>query len=212
MDDRNTTNTGGMKKTLAAAVAIAVCFGGVIGYLRYRSRPADGSIEISFRINDPLRYPADEPLKTPQTVVWLEDAAGNYVQSLLVSDWTAGGGWKKKHKLPDGRKIIEICPQWQAASGWPKKHSKKVIDAVSKATPETGVHAVSIKCRDLKLSVGTYRYLVQTSVAPEHTIICTGTIYIGDRTVETTAEVAYNPEMHEDAGGVLSNVTARYTP
>jgi len=212
MDDQKTTTTGGMKKTLAAAVLIAVCFGGVIGYLRYRSRPADGSIEISFKISDPLRYPADEPLKTPQTVVWLEDAKGNYIRSLLVSDWTAMGGWKKKHKLPDGRKVIEICPRWQAASGWPEKHSKKVIDAVTRATPETGTHAVRIKCRDLKLTVGTYRYLVQTSVAPEHTIICTGTIDISGGPAETTADVTYDPEMHEDAGGVLSNVTARFTP
>ena len=86
MDDQNTTSTGGSMKTLAAAVVVAVCFGGVIGYLRYRSRPADGSIEISFRINDPLRHPADEPLSIPQTVVWLEDARGNYIRSLLVSD------------------------------------------------------------------------------------------------------------------------------
>ena len=212
MDDQNTTSTGGMMKTLAAAVVIAVCFGGVIGYLWQRSRPADGSIEISFRISDPLRYPDDEPLSTPQTVVWLEDARGKYIRSLLVSDWTAMGGWEKKLKLPDGRKVIEICPQWQAASGWPEKHSKQVIDAVTKATPKTGAHTISIKCRELKLSVGTYRYRVQTSVAPQHTIICTGAINIGGGPVETTAEVVYNPEMHKDAGPVLSNVTARYTP
>lgn len=199
-------------KTLAAAVVIAVCFGGAIGYLRYRSRPADGSIEISFRISDPLRYPDDEPLSIPQTVVWLEDARGNYIRSLLVSDWTAMGGWKKKVKLPDGRKVIVICPEWQAASRWPENHSKEVIDAVTKATPKTGAHAVSIKCRELKLTIGTYRYLVQTSVAPRHTILAAGTISIGGGPVETEAEIVYNPEMHKDAGPVLSDVKARYTP
>jgi len=212
MDDKNTTSTGGLKKTLTAAVVIAVCLGGLIGYFLYRYRPADGSIEISFKISDPLRYPDDEPLSTPQTVVWLEDTRGNYVGSLLVSDWTSGEGWKVKVKLPDGRKVKKICPQWQTASLWPENHSKQVIDAVTKATPKTGPNTVRIKCSDLKLSVGTYRYRVQTSVAPLHTILAAGTIDIGGGPVESQAEIAYNPAMHEDAGPVLSDVKARYTP
>ena len=212
MDDQNTTSTGGLKKTLTAAVVIAVCLGGLIGYFLYRYRLAGGSIEISFRINDPRRYPDDEPLSIPQTVVWLEDARGIYVRSLLVSDWTSGEGWKVKVKLPDGRKVKKICPQWQAASNWPEKHSKQVIDAVTKATPKTGPHTLSIKCSDLKLSVGTYRYRVQTSVAALHTILAAGTITVGGGPMESTAKIAYNPEMHKDAGPVLSDVKARYTP
>ena len=62
--------------------------------------PTSEYLEISFRINDPVRYPDDEPLSDPQTVIWLEDRSGRYVQSLLVSDWTAMGGWKKKRKTP----------------------------------------------------------------------------------------------------------------
>ena len=212
MDDQNTTGSGGLRKTLAAAVVIAVCLGGVIGYLLHQSRAADGSIEISFRINDPLRYPDDEPLSTPQTVVWIENAGGNYIRSLLVSDWTAQEGWEAKVKLPDGTKVTEMCPQWQIASGWPKNHTKQQIDAVTKATPATGAHTVSVKCRDLKLSVGTYRYHVQTSVAPLHTIIAAGTITIGSGQVVSVANIAYNPEMHKDAGPVLSDVKASYKP
>ncbi|MBL7218502.1 MAG: DUF2271 domain-containing protein [Phycisphaerae bacterium] len=212
MDDRNTTIAGRRRKTLAAAAIVAVCLACGVGYLWSRSIPVDGSIEISFRISDPLRYPDDEPLEDPQTVVWLEDARGQYIQSLLVSDWTAMGGWKKKLKLPDGRKIIEICPQWQTASHWPENHSKEVIDAVTKATPETGSHTVSIKCGKLKLTAGAYRYRVQTSVAPRHTIICTGVIDIGGGPAESTADVIYDPEMHKDAGPVLGGVKARYTP
>ena len=212
MDDQNTTGAGDLKKTIAATVVIAVCFAGAIGYLWYQSRPVGGSIEISFRISDPLRYPDDEPLSTPQTVLWIEDARGNYIRSLLVSDWTSEEGWKVKVKLPDGTKVRKICPQWQVASGWPKNHSKQVIDAVTKATPDTGPHTVSVKCRELNLTAGTYRYRVQTSVAPLHTIIAAGTITIGGGPVESTAEIAYNPEMHKDAGPVLSDVKARYTP
>jgi len=212
MDDRNTTSSGGLRKTLLIAVVVAVCLVSGIGYLWSRSVPADGSIEISFRISDPLRFPDDEPLDEPQTMVWLEDAGGNYVRSLLVSDWTSGEGWKVKVKLPDGTKIKKICPEWQVASGWPENHSKEVIDAVTKATPETGPHTVRIKCSDLKLSVGTYRYRVQTSVAALHTILAAGAITIGDGPVESTARIEYKPEMHKDAGPVLSNVTARYIP
>jgi|GEM_PF-2233286 len=212
MDDQNTTNGGGLRKTLAAAAIVAVCLVSGIGYLCSRSRPVEGAIEISFRINDPLRYPDDEPLDDPQTVVWLEDARGRYIRSLLVSDWTAMEGWEEKVKLSDGTKVKEVCPQWQQASHWPENHSKEVIDAVTKATPETGAHTVSIKCSELKLTAGTYRYRVQTSVAPRHSIICTGEIDIGAGPAESTAAVVYDPEMHKDAGAVLSEVKARFTP
>jgi hypothetical protein len=215
MDDseiKKNTNAGSRKKTLAMAGLIAVCIGGAIGYVLLQSEPADGTIEISFRINDPESYPDDEPLSIPQTVVWIEDASGRYVQSILVSDWTSQGGWRVTVKDHDGTKIKKICPQWQTASGWPENHSKKVIDAVTKATPNTGPHKISIKCDDLKLTVGTYRYIVQTSVAPLHTITATGTINIGDAQVESTARITYNPEMHKHAGRVLSNVKASYTP
>ncbi|MDP6637384.1 MAG: DUF2271 domain-containing protein [Phycisphaerae bacterium] len=212
MSDENRTSPGPLKKVLIAAVLIAICVGCAIGYMLYQSRPADGTIEISFRINDPSHFPDDEPLSIPQTVVWLENSRGEYIQSLMVSDWTSSEGWEETVKLPDGTKVKKICPKWQVASGWPENHSKQVIDAVTRATPETGAHTVSVKCRDLKLSVGTYRCYVQTSVAPLHTILAAGTINIGRGSTETTADITYNPGKHKDAGPVLSDVKVRYAP
>ncbi len=212
MNDESATNPGRKGKVLVTIVLIAICIGGVIIYFSFRDQSVSGSIEISFEINDPLRYPDDEPLMDPQTVVWLEDESGKYIQSLLVSDWTAQEGWEVKVKLPDGTKVTKICPLWHTASGWPKDHSKQVVDSVTMATPATGSHKVSIKCTDLKLTAGTYRYLVQTSVAERHTIIATGTITVGSGQTESTATIEYDPEMHKDAGGVLSNVKARHTP
>ena len=211
-NEDKSTSCVGARTVLAIVLLIFICAGGVIGYFSHHTRPAGGSIEISFKINDPLRYPDDEPLDDPQTVIWLEDSRGQYVRSILVSDWTSSEGWEKTVKLPDKTEIKEICPQWQAASGWPKNHSKKTIDAVTKATPETGDHEISVKCADLKLKVGTYRYCVQTSVAELHSILCIGTITIGDEPDESIATVLYKPELHKDAGGVLSDVKAVYTP
>jgi hypothetical protein len=87
-----------------------------------------------------------------------------------------------------------------------------MIDAVTKTTPETGEHTISINCSDLKIKVGAYRYCVQTSVAPLHSILCTGTLVIGDGAAESIATVLYKPELHKDAGDVLSEVKANYTP
>ena len=202
-----------MKKPLIVALAIFACAAAGVGY--YLSQPTydGGTIEISFDINDPEKFPDDEPLQDPQTVVWIEDAGGKYVRSVLVSDWTAQIGWKKMVKLADGTKVKEMCPQWQRASGWPKNHSKKVVDAVSKATPETGPNKITVKCANLKLTAGTYRYRVQTSVAEVHSILYTGTITVGGGAAsESAAKVEYLPEKHPDAGDILSNVKATYKP
>jgi len=212
MDNENSENCGGMRTAIAAVLLILICASGVIGYLAHHSRPAIGTLTISFKINDPLRFPDDEPLDDPQTVIWLEDSQGRYVQSLMVSDWTSSDGWRKTMKLPDKTKIKEVCPAWQDASGWPKEHSKKLIDTVTQATPATGPHTITVDCSNLKIKVGTYRYCVQTSVAPLHSILCIGTLTIGDGTAESIATVLYKPELHKDAGGVLSDVKATYTP
>jgi hypothetical protein len=205
-------NNKNMKKAMIVVALVAVWFGCKTAYQRYNFKPAEGSIEISFSINDPLRYPDDEPLEEPQTVAWLEDADGKYVRSILVSDWTSGGGWAKKIKLPDGKKVTASCPQWQVASSWPKNHTKQQIDAVTKATPETGSHKISVDCRKANLPAGTYQYFVQASVAPLHSIVCTGKITIGGQQEESIAKVIYKPEIHKDAGPILSDVKARYTP
>jgi len=189
---------------------------GVLGvgllYYALSSSPADGFIEVSFRINDPLRFPDDEPLPEPQTVIWLEDDGGRYAGSLLVSEWLSSGGYAKKMKTPDGKKVPAVCAEWQAVSGWPKGHSKKTVDAVTAATPQTGAHTVRFDCRDLGLAVGGYKFHVQTSVAEGYHIISSGRINIGGEPAETKAAVTYHPEMHKDAGAILTDVKARYSP
>ncbi|MBT3199419.1 MAG: DUF2271 domain-containing protein [Phycisphaerales bacterium] len=211
-DTKNSSGSSTRKKILAVILFIGICVGGVIGYLSQRSRPATGVLAISFKINDPLNYPDDEPLQDPQTAVWLEDAQGKYISTAMISDWTSMEGWEETVKLPDGTKVKEMCPKWQEVSGWPANHTKQQIDAVTKATPETGPHTVKVNLAELKLTTGTYRYCVQTSVAPRHTIIATGTITIGSGQVESNAIIVYTPDMHPDAGPVLSDVNASYTP
>jgi len=190
---------------IAAVVGVGLlCIG-------QESPPAGGYIEISFRINDPLRYPDEEPLEEPQTVVWLEDSGGNYAGSLLVSDWLASGGYAKKIKTSDGKKVPAVCAEWQAASGWPKGHSKKTVDVVSAATPQTGTHTVKFSCADLGLKVGSHKFHVQTSVAEGYYIMGSGTIDIGGDPAETTATVINHPKLHKDAGPILTDVKAAYS-
>ena len=197
---------------LAALLGVCVLSTGCCKCYWQTPDPADGHIEVTFRINDPVRYDDDEPLSDPQTVVWLEHKCGRYVRSLMVSDWTAMGGWKKMTKSPDGGKVPVSCPRWQEASNWPDWHSKQDIDAVTKATPEVGAHTVRVSCRTLRVPPGDYRYYVQTTVAPIHSILYCGEIHIGGGEVEAAGKVTYIPEMHKDAGPTLSDVKARYRP
>ena len=202
------------KRVMAVAVLLGVCIlsSGCCRCYWESPAPAEGDIEISFRINDPVRYDDEEPLQDPQTVVWLEHSCGRYVRSLMVSDWTAMGGWRKQTKTAAGKEVRVSCPRWQQASDWPDGHSKTDIDAVTKATPGAGAHTVRVSCRKMRVPPGDYRYYVQTTVAPVHSILYSAAIHIGGPAAAAEGTVTYIPEMHKDAGPVLSNVKARYRP
>jgi hypothetical protein len=182
------------------------------GGCRTMRPPACGTLEISFRILDPLKAD-DERFIDPQTVVWIEDAKGRYVRSLLVSDWLALGGWRKKLKHSAVKGTNLICPEWQKASRWPGKHSEAAIDAVTKATPSTGKHAVTASCADLGMRPGEYRYYVQSCYTGDgHYVLYSGQISVGETNALHRATARHNPGRLAEGGDILSGVAATYRP
>ncbi len=195
-------------------VALAVLLIGVAllqGGCRTLPR-ATGALEISFQIHDPVKAD-DERFIDPQTVIWIEDGKGRYVRSLLVSDWLALGGWRKKMKHSALKETDIICPEWQKASRWPRKHTEAVIDAVTKATPPTGKSTVTVSCAELGIGHGEYRYHVQSCYTGDgHYVLRSGRISVGGTNASSRATATYNPGRLEEAGDILGDVTARYTP
>jgi hypothetical protein len=62
-----------------------------------------------------------------QFAVWLEGADGAYLSTLYATAFTADGGWKKRHSIPD----------WVEASGV-RSMKNDEVDAISGATPKPG--------------------------------------------------------------------------
>ena len=189
-------NVTSLKKYVAAAVC---------GILFYGCRPTgcnpqpnpgktSGLLAIFYQLND-----ITTAAPSYQTVIWLEDADGNYVKSVLVSEYLSYGG----HNQP------EICPTWSQAANW-SNVTKEQFDAVTAATPDIGQNTVIIDCKEQNLPPGVYFYCVQTHVIEDYNILYRGRITIGKGDTDSIAKVTYIPDKRPEAENVLRNVKARY--
>lgn len=154
-----------------------------------------GLLKIKFKLN-----PAEEITPTFQTVIWLEDERSEFITSLLVSDWTAYGGYKFEN----------VCPTWNEKAGW-KDVSDEQFDAVTRATPNPflGADSLTIDCEELGLNPGVYKCRVETHIKKEYNINYTAEIRLGAEPVTKRPEPTYIPEKHE-AGDVLYDVVMTY--
>ncbi len=134
-----------------------------------------------------------------QTVIWLENAKGNYLKSVLVSEYLSYGGYNKP----------KICPTWSRAANW-RNVSQVEFDAVTAATPDIGQNTVIIDRKQQNLPPGLYFYCVQTHIIEDYNILYRGKITIGKGNTESIAKVTYMPGKRPGTERCLSNVKARY--
>jgi hypothetical protein len=159
-------------------------------------KSAKGRLTISYQLRA-----ADSLVPSFQTAIWLEDLEGNYLKSVLVSEYLSYGGYND----------TTICTNWIKKAGWDSV-SLETFDAVTVATPPVGENSLEIDCRTANLAVGRYRFCVQTHIIEEYNIMCSGVIDIGDMESERRGEPEYLPARHPDADRVLENVKATYKP
>ena len=179
---------------------LMLCFGVFLnscklGSCGQSSGPGDEFIAISYELN---QTPGVAP--SYQTVVWLEDANGVYLKSVLVSEYLAYGGYRKP----------KICSIWSRISNWAGV-SRSEFDAVTAATPDIGENTVIIDCKEQNLSPGVYYYCVQTHIIEDYDILYRGRIEIGKENVKSVAKVEYIPGKCEGAENALGDVKARYS-
>ena len=159
-------------------------------------QPCGGTLEISFRLNS---ADTDEVVPSYQTVVWLETPEGEYVRSLLVSEYMSYGGFL----LP------EVCSRWHQVSDWETNYEHE-MDAVTSATPGLEETVLTFGCDKEKFEPGLYRYNVQTHIMEDYNILYTGEIRIGGEENENVADAIYSPSQYAGAEKVLESVRARY--
>lgn len=133
-----------------------------------------GKVTISFDYQRMRKRASD------QLAIWLEDAQGNHVRTLLVTKFTASGGYQKR---------AAAVPNWQS-SFQPATVNRDVLDAVSSATPQSGPISVTWDCRNQGGDVvpaGSYIYKVEANIEWEKTAFWQGTITVGPTAGQSTA-------------------------
>lgn len=158
-----------------------------------------GDVKVSFS------YVRQDGIATNQFAVWVEDEEGNLVKTLYVTDFTAKGGYKKRK---------EALPTWVNQSKIADK-SKKDIDAISGATPETGILSYAWDCTDHggnPVSDGEYKFFVEGTLFWESRVLYSGIIHVGgDSITNITAAADFNTENSKN-NNMISEVNAIYTP
>lgn len=160
-----------------------------------KSEFVTGFLEIEYQ----LIPGQSEVVPSYQTVIWLEDQRGDYVKSLLVSEYLSYGGYHDS----------TICPTWQAQVDWDNVPEAE-FEAVTRATPPIGMNHLKIELAPIQLPPGNYRFLVETHIQEKYNVLYAGEIELGRKPNESSATVQYVPTEHPLAGEVLRNVKAKY--
>jgi len=161
-------------------------------------KPAEGTLEISYEF---VKSADQNIVPSFQTAIWLQNDKGEYLKTLMVSEYLAYGGYND----------TTICTEWIKVADWDNV-LLETFDAVTKATPPLGNNTISINCKTENLLPGTYNYCIETHILENYNILYRGKITIGKKTTESYAESVYIPKKHPVSGDVLKNVNAKYQP
>lgn len=133
-----------------------------------------GQVTVSFD------YQRQRQRASDQLAVWIEDTQGRHIRTLLVTSFTANGGYQKRP---------EAVPRWQQAFE-PAGTSRQVLDAISSATPESGPVAVKWDCRNQAgeaVPAGLYVYKAEANIEWAKTALWQGTLPVGNEAAESAA-------------------------
>jgi len=156
---------------------------------------AEGFLEISYQLNQPEKI---EP--SFQTVIWLEDQNGQYLKSLLVSEYLSFEVYDQH----------DICSTWTKVADW-ENVPEAQFDAVTMPTPYLGAHVLKVDCAKQKLPPGIYYYCIEVHVMADYNVMYRGKIVVGgENNVANSPKIVYIPDKLIEAESVLSNVKAKY--
>jgi hypothetical protein len=159
-----------------------------------------GSVTVSYEFTWKPRIASN------QVAVWIEDAAGAFVRTLIVTNFTGKrAGWKFR---------AQSLPGWVRAAGVASRPQAE-IDAVSGPTPRGGTQNVTWDLRDAggkPVPAGVYTYRVEASIYREHEVTWSGTIRVGGGVDSSAAVPAWSSPEAERESPPVTSASARYSP
>ena len=189
-----------MKKILSllivcvASTLIAAC----------ASKP--GELEISFN------YTKQAGPGSNQYAVWIENASGQVVKTLFVTEFTSKGRSRDGSKPARGYTYRTSCvPTWVKHAG-AENLTDDEMDAFTGATPaQSGVQTFTWDFTDQDgkpVAKGTYRICLEATYNGNSVVTYTGTVASGQKAGDIELEKSYIEET-EDRKDMISDVSAK---
>ena len=168
--------------------------------------PKPGSLEISFNYNKQAGPGSN------QYAVWIENAQGEVVKTLFVTEFTSKGRSRDGSKPARGYTYRPSCvPTWVTHVRADERTDEQ-MDAFTGATPaESGVQTFTWDFTDQAgqaVAKGTYRFYVEATYNGASVVTYTGTVAFGAPAAELPVEASYI-EKSEERMDMISDVKAR---
>ncbi len=158
-------------------------------------RPQGGTIEVSFLYMPPAS--GVEP--TYHTAMWLEDAKGNLVKTLYVSQELSSGEYR----------MGEACPDWIKQAHW-EKAPKSEVDAVTAPTPSVGSESKTFDLGKLGVPAGPYQFKFQVHITERHNVLHRGALTVGPESQAVKLETVVGPGKVSATDQFVRDVDVRY--
>ena len=158
----------------------------------------EGILEVSVDYQQKIKWASD------QFAVWIEDEAGNYINTLFVTKFATTE--LSLNERPD------CVPVW-VSKAQAKKMTVEELDAVTMATPNTGIitHVWDMKDKQgNKVKPGTYVFILEATLDGNSRVIFKNSINMGNKpeTVSGIPEFTHpDREKHKD---MIRSVVANY--
>ena len=168
--------------------------------------PKPGSLEISFN------YTKQAGPGSNQYAVWIENARGEVVKTLFVTEFTSKGRSRDGSKPARGYTYRPSCvPTW-VTHVRADERTDEYMDAVTGATPaQGGVQTFTWDFTDQEgktVEKGTYRFYVEATYNGASVVTHTGTVNFGAPAAELPVESSY-VDKSEDRRDMITDVRAR---
>ena len=170
----------------------------IISLLTISCQQKEGILEVSVDYQQKIKWASD------QFAVWIEDEAGNYVNTLFVTKFATTE--LSLNERPD------CVPVW-VSKAQPAKMNSAELDAITMATPNTGIITHTWDMKDKqgnKVKPGNYVFILEATLDGNSRVIFKNNIQLGNKpvTVQGVPEFTHpDREKHKD---MIRSVVADY--
>ena len=161
-------------------------------------KPKEGILEISVDYEQKAKWASD------QFAMWIEDNSGNFINTLFVTRFAT----TKLAYTERG----DCVPVW-VGKAQPSKMTAEEIDAISMATPSSGIYKHVWDLKDKqgnKIKPGTYVFVLEATLDNNSRVIFKNNIEIGNRPVTVSGVPEFTHPDREKHKDMIRSVIVDY--